>query len=81
MTIGDIAAVIAAVTATLTLLYTVRNNKGNLLKRIERKEKEIHDIEQQQCRLYGINGRFPMDSLYKRKERLKMDIENLKKKL
>ena len=52
--IGIIASVIAAIAAIITLLFTIRNSKGNVIKRIERKRDEITRIETQFYRTYGI---------------------------
>ena len=42
--IGIIASVIAAIAAIITLVFTIRNSKGNVIKRIERKQRQIQDI-------------------------------------
>ena len=81
--IGTISAVIAAIAAVATLWFSVRNSKGNVLKRIERKEEMIHQIDFENTKRYGINGRFggPITSLDKKKMKLQKEIEELRKKI
>ncbi len=80
--IGVIASVIAAIVAILTLVVTIRNTKASLLRRIDRKEQQIHEIENYQCRKYGLNRRSniitPLDE---KKHRLQSEINELRKRL
>ena len=80
--ISIIASVIAALAAVITLIFTIRNSKGNVIKRIERKQRAIHDLEQRFCRTYGLNDdmRRHYDILEKR-EKLEKEIEELRKKI
>ena len=43
--IGTIASIIAAVVAYITLRFTVRNSKGYILKQIDKKKKQISEID------------------------------------
>ena len=81
--IGIIASVIAAVAAIIALWYTIGASKGNILKRIDRKERQIQEIDNQLVRLYGLNrgsGGFitPLDA---KKSKLKAEIAELKRRL
>lgn len=82
-TIGCIASIIAAIMAIATLWFSIRNSKKNIIRRIENKERAIHEIENQQIRIYGINGRgpTPLTKLDTRKAILEEDIAELKKLL
>ena len=81
--IGTISSVIAAVAGVATLWFSVRNSKGNILKRIDKKQAQIRAIEDQQVRMYGINGRFPrtITPLDEKKEKLQREISELTRKL
>ncbi len=80
--VGIIASVVAAIAAVLTLVVSIRNTKGNILKRIERKERQIQDIENFQCRKYGLNrGSNIITPLDARTHKLQSEVEELRKKL
>lgn len=83
-TIGIISSVIAAITGILSIWYTKRMSKGNIRRRIEKKQKEISEIDNQLSRKFGLNdngyGR-TITSLDKRKEKLLSKIEDLNKEL
>lgn len=83
-TIGIISSVIAAITGILSIWYTKRMSKGNIRRRIEKKQKEISEIDNQLSRKFGLNdngyGR-TITSLDKRKEKLLSEIEELNKEL
>lgn len=83
-TISVIASVVAAIASLLTLRYTVRMSKGNIRRRIEKKERQISDINNQLIDKFGINdngtGR-PMTALDWRKRELQTEIEELRKEL
>ena len=80
--ISIIASVIAAIAAVATLWFSVRNSKGNLHKRILKKENKIRRIENQQIQTYGLNGRpsviTPLDV---KKSKIQSQINDLKMKL
>ena len=80
--IGIIASVIAAIAAIITLLFTIRNSKGNVIKRIERKQAQIQELNNWFARTYGLNDdmRRHYDILEKR-EKLEKEIEELRKKI
>ena len=82
MDIGTIASIIAALTGIITLLYTIYHSKGNVRRRIERKQREIHELECQFSKKYGINAN--MNQHYptlKKKEKLENEINELEKEL
>lgn len=80
--IGIIASVIAAVVAIITLFFTIRNSKGNVIKRIERKQNQIHEIENQFYRSYGLNANMSMHyPTSAKKRKLEEEIEELRKKI
>ena len=83
-TIGTIASVVAAIAAILTLRYTVRMSKGNIRRRIEKKQRQIQDIDNRLVKKYGIyhtiRGR-ALTSLDAKKAQLLSDIHELEKEL
>lgn len=81
--VGTISSVIAAAAAVAALWFAIRNSKGNILKRIERKEAQLQKISDQQIRLYGLNGGpiHPITSLDRKKDKLTADIAKLNRKL
>ena len=80
--IGIIASVIAAVVAIITLFFTIRNSKGNVIKRIERKQNQIHEIENQFYRSYGLNANVRMHSpTFSKIDKLQKDIDELNKRI
>lgn len=81
--VGTISSVIAAVAGVTTLWFSIRNSKGNILKRIDKKEAKIRAIENQQGRMYGPSGRRPIavTPLDQKKTRLQNEITELTRKL
>ena len=80
--IGIIASVIAALVAIITLFFTIRNSKGNVIKRIERKQQEIHDIENDFYRTYGLNATTRMHYPTQAKiDKLNNEIAELRKRI
>ena len=82
-TVGIIASIVAALAAIATLWFSIRTSKGSILRRIDRLEKKIHEIEFQQIQKYGLDGRrnnviTPIDE---KKDRLQHRIEELRRKL
>ena len=81
-TIGITASVIAAIAAIITLIFTIRNSKGNVIKRIERKQDQIHDLEQSFFRTYGPNDDMKRHyEIQVKKEKLEAEINELRKKI
>lgn len=81
--VGIVASVVAAIVSVIALIFTVRNSKSYILKRIDRKEKIIQNIDFRLVQLYGSNRRqggiiTPLDE---RKSKLQKEIEELKRKL
>ena len=81
--IGIVASVIAAIAAIATLWFSVRTSKGSMLRRIDKKEAQIRSIDDQQVRMYGLNGRpssaiTPLDI---KRDKLQFEIDELKRKL
>ncbi len=80
--IGIIASVIAAIAAIITLIFTIRNSKGNVIKRIERKQRQIQDLNTQFARTYGLNANMSLHYPTQRKmDKLENDIAELRKKI
>lgn len=82
MDIGTIASIIAAFTGIFTLVYTIYHSKGNVRRRIERKQKKIDELEYQFSKTYGINARMSQHyPTQRKKEKLENDIIELEKEL
>ena len=83
--IGIIASIIAAITgivAMITGIIAIRNGKGNVIKRIERKQQKIHEIDNQFYRQYGLNANTRMHyPTQAKKDKLEKEIEELQKKI
>ena len=83
--IGIIASVIAAIAgivAAITGIISIRNSKGNVIKRIERKQKQIRDLENQFNQTYGLNANMRMHyPISMKRQKLEKEIEELKKKI
>ena len=83
--IGTIASIVAAITgivAMFTGIISVRNSKGNIIKQIEQKQKQIHDLEQNFCKTYGLNDDMKRHySIQIKKEKLENEIEELRKRI
>lgn len=77
--IGVISSVIAAV---LSLFVTIRNTKASINRRIDRKKRKILEIENSQCRMYGLNRKSnvitPLDE---KKNKLQSEINELQRRL
>ncbi len=81
--IGIIASVVAAFAAIVTLWFSVRTSKGDMLRRIDKKKDQIRRIDEQQIRMYGLNGRpssiiTPLDE---KRSKLQSEISELERKL
>lgn len=81
--IGIISSVVAAIAALATLWFSVRTSKGSMLKRMDKKEAQIRRIDDQQIRMYGLNGRFPnvITPLDEKHRKLQYEIDKLKRTL
>lgn len=83
--IGTIAFIIAAITgiiATITGIIGIRNSKGNVIKRIERKQRELQELDNQFFRQHGPNANMSMHyPFWKKKEKLEAEIRELEKKI
>lgn len=53
--LGIILSAIAAIAAVATLWFSVRTSKGNIHKRIKRKEEQIREIDNKLIPKYGLN--------------------------
>ena len=82
-TIGTVSSVIAALATIITLIFTVRNSKGNIRKRIKKRERELRDIDTQIVRMYGLDrGRnHPITTLDRIKEKIQSEIDDLYNRL
>ena len=81
--VGILSSVVAAIAALATLWFSLRTSKGSMLRRIDKKEAQIRKIEDQQIRMYGLNGRShnvitPLDE---KRNKLQSEINELKRKL
>lgn len=66
----------------ITGIIAIRNSKGNVIKRIERKQREIQDLNTQFARTYGLNANMSMHYPTQRKmDKLENDIAELRKKI
>ena len=80
--IGIIASVIAAIAAIIALIFTIRNSKGNVIKRIERKQREIRELDNQFVRTYWLNANMRMHyPTQEKKDKLEAEINELRKKI
>lgn len=80
--IGIIASVIAAIAAIITLVFTIRNSKSNVIKRIEQKQQQIQDLDFQFSKTYGLNANMRMHyPTQMKREKLEKEIEELRKKI
>ena len=82
MVIGTIISIIAALTGIITLFYIVYHSKGNVRRRIERKQKKINELESQFFKTYGLNANMRQHyPTQRKKEKLENDINELEKEL
>lgn len=80
--IGTITSIIAVIIATIALCFTISNSKGNVIKRIERKEEKIQEVRNQFLRTYGLNANERMHYPTSHKiDQLQKEIEELKKRI
>lgn len=83
--IGTIASIVAAITgivAMITGIIAIRNSKGNVIRRIERKQHQIHDLEQNFYRTYGLNDDMRRHyNIQAKKEKLENQINELSKRI
>ena len=80
--IGTITSVIAAILAAIALFYTIRNSKGNVIKRIERKQRKIQDLDNWFARTYGLNDNMRLHyDIQAKKEKLENEIAELRKRI
>ena len=80
--IGIIASVIAAIATIIALVFTIRNSKGNIVKRIERKKARIYALEQRFYKTYGPMAEMRQHyEIQKKKEKLEAEINELLKKI
>ena len=81
--LGIILSAIAAIAAVATLWFSVRTSKGNIHKRIKRKEKQIREIDNKLIHKYGLNRGTggPITSLDEKRVRLQQEINELRLKL
>ena len=82
-TIGTIASIIAAIGTIISIWYARRLSKGNIRRRIEKKQQKIRELDIQLVNLYGLDrGRcHPITPLDLKIEKLQAEIEDLQKEL
>ena len=84
--IGNIGSIVAAAIGIIGVVFSFfafRNSKPCILKRIEKKERKVNDINNELYNKYGItySGRGPLDTLEIKKRKLQSEVERLKKQL
>ena len=83
---GVVCSIIAAFTGIITVIFSYlmwRDNKRNLLKKIEKKEREINEIDNRRFRTFGpdYSGRGPINPLEAKKRKLQSEVDYLNKLL
>jgi len=83
MNLFESVTFVGACAAIIGTWYSISNSKKSVLKKIERKEAQIKQIDHELIMRYGLNsGAYhPYTSLDKRKHKLKNQIEMLKRYL
>lgn len=81
-TIGIICSIIAAMGTVFSFLMW-RDSKRNILKKIEKKENKISNLQNSLYRKYGLSysGRGYLDPLEVKKRKLQSEVDYLKKLL
>ena len=79
----DIIKIIGACAAIIGTSYSIWNSKRSILRRIDRKESKIQQIDYKQALKYGLDRRpiYGMDRLDIKKSKLQDQIEELKRYL
>lgn len=82
-TLNIIIALCTLIVTVATLVFTVKNSKGYLHRKIDQKQEQIRRIEHKEALKYGLNGRYPrvITRDDERKERLQNEINELERKL
>lgn len=85
-TISIICSIIAAAASIITVIFSFmmwRDSKRNLLKKIEKKERKINEIDNHLFRTFGADysGRGPINSLEEKKRRQQSEVNYLKRLL
>ena len=82
-TLNIIIALCTLMVTVATLVFTVKNSKGYLHRKIDQKQEQIRRIEHKKALKYGPNGRYPrvITRDDERKERLQNEISELERKL
>lgn len=85
-TVGIICSIIAAFAGIITVIFSYLmwgDSKRNIIKKIEKKERQINEIENRLFRTFGASysGRGPINPLEEKKRRLQSEVDYLKKLL
>lgn len=85
-TVGIICSIIAVLAGIITVIFSFlmwRDSKRHILKKIEKKELEISNLQNSLYRMYGASysGRGPLDPLELEKRKLQSEVDYLKKLL
>ncbi|MDE6556269.1 MAG: hypothetical protein K2K55_04825 [Duncaniella sp.] len=85
-TVGIICSIIAAITGAASLIIAIltrRDSKRNLVKQIEKKDRQINEFDNRLFRQFGASysGRGSINPLEEKKRRLQSEIDYLKKML
>lgn len=82
MEIIDVVTVIGAAAAVIGIVFAIRNSKGNILRRIDRKEFQIRKLEHALVLKYGLNrGLGPLDPLDEKIAKLRNQIMELRRRI
>ena len=81
-----VCSIIAAVTGVASLIVAIltrKDGKRSLLRQIDRKEREINEIDNRIFRLYGpdYSGSGPINSFEAKKRKLQSEVDYLNKLL
>ena len=82
MTVINLITILGAIAAIVGTIYAIRNSKGSILRRIDRKEAQIQRLDNKLCLKYGLHRGFgPIDPLDEKKAKLQNQITELKRRL
>ena len=80
MSIIDIGKILGAVAAVVGTCFAIWNSKRSILRRIERKEGRVRQIDHALVLRYGLNrGYRPLTSLDAKRDKLVNQIEKLQR--
>ena len=79
----DIVKIIGACAAIIGTCYTISNSKKSILRKIDRKEAQVHKINHELSSRYGLDRGpcHPITPLDEKKQKLENQIAELKRML